>query len=97
MRYTAPAFDAVHETLIVGLTANGYTSSPQPGQLLGLDARNLSTVRWSITLPNNLSLGPGGPTLQGTQLCVSDNVGTLVMYEHRLAADGDHAHLELDL
>ena len=92
VRYTAPAFDALHEQVIVGLTTNAYASGPQQGQLLGLDARNLSTVLWSITLPNYtnnptaaspqgpMPLGPGRPTLLGTQLCVSDNNSTLVMY-----------------
>ena len=93
VRYTAPAFDALHEQVIVGLTTNTYAPGPQQGQLLGLDARNLSTVLWSITLPNYtnnptaanaqgpMPLGPGRPTLQGTQLCVSDNNSTLVMYD----------------
>src|SRR5262249_44852148 len=80
--YTAPVFDKIHETVIVGLTPDTFTSgNPQPGMLLGLDARNLSQVRWSIPLPDNRPLGPGQPTLLGTQLCVSDNVNTLFMYD----------------
>ena len=68
--------------VIVGLTTNAYAPGPQPGQLLGLDARDLSTVRWSITLPNEpVRSAPAVPTLQGTQLCVSDNSSTLVMYD----------------
>ncbi|MBV9933564.1 MAG: hypothetical protein JO367_04615, partial [Actinobacteria bacterium] len=87
LRYTAPAFDPVHETVIVGLTTDYNATSPQPGRLLGLDARDLSQVRWSIALPNNLPLGPGRPTLQGTQLCVSDDFNTLVMYDTGAAPD----------
>ncbi len=81
LRYTPPVFDPIHETVIVGLTANYTATSPQPGRLLGLDARDLRQVRWSLALPNNRPLGPGRPTLQGTQLCVSDNFNTLVMYD----------------
>ena len=89
--YTPPAFDALHETVIVGLTTdNGLPD--QPGRVLGLDARDLSQVRWTLTLPNApgtsnpMPLGPGRPTLQGTQLCVSDNFNTLVMYDTGSAA-----------
>ena len=84
LRYTAPTFDAAHETIIVGLTTAPGGSS-QAGRLLGLDARDLSQVRWSLALPNNLPLGPGRPTLQGNQLCVSDNVNNLVMYDTGVA------------
>jgi hypothetical protein len=78
--YTPPVFDPIHETVIVGLTTDVGLSA-KPGQLLGLDARDLSQVRWSIVLPNNMPLGPGRPTLQGTLLCVSDNFNSLVMYD----------------
>jgi hypothetical protein len=85
--YTAPTFDPVHDTLIVGLTTDSFaTATPQPGQLIGLDARDLSHVRWSLTLPNNLPVGPGRPTLVGTRLCVSDNFNNLVMYDTAAAA-----------
>jgi hypothetical protein len=85
LRYTAPVFDPIHQTLVVGLTAAPGAGS-QPGRVLGLDARDLSQVRWSLDLPNNLPLGPGRPTLQATRLCVSDGVGSLVMYDTGVAA-----------
>jgi hypothetical protein len=87
--YTPPVFDPIHDVLIVGLTVDTYVSNQrQRGQLLGLDARDLTNVRWSITLPNDVSgdnlpvpIGPGRPTLQGTHLCVSDGQQSLVMYD----------------
>jgi hypothetical protein len=84
--YTSPVFDPIHETVIVGLTGIPGDAS-HPGQLLGLNARNLSQVLWTITLPDDPNtnsprlLGPGRPTLLGTQLCVSDNFNTLIMYD----------------
>ncbi|MDN5918123.1 MAG: hypothetical protein L0I76_24015, partial [Pseudonocardia sp.] len=90
LRYTAPVFDPLHDTLIVGLTPYGTVS--EPGQLVGLDARDLSRVRWSIALPDNRPLGPGRPTLQGTQLCVSDNVNTLLMYDTGATPDAAPVH-----
>ncbi|MBV9172420.1 MAG: PQQ-like beta-propeller repeat protein [Chloroflexi bacterium] len=80
--YTAPVYDALHETIIVGLTVDPYIGTVLgPGQLQGLDARDLTRVVWSISLPPETVLGPGRPTLNGTSLCVSDNFGSLVMYD----------------
>jgi hypothetical protein len=87
--YTPPVFDPIHDVLIVGLTVDTYVSDQLVrGQLLGLDARDLTNVRWSIMLPNDgngdnlpVAVGPGQPTLQGTHLCVSDGQQSLVMYD----------------
>ena len=38
LQYTAPAFDALHQTIIVGLVTAGSSGTPVAGQLLGLDA-----------------------------------------------------------
>jgi hypothetical protein len=80
LHYTSPVFDPIHETLIVGLTTDSGLS-PRPGQLIGLDARDLTNVHWTIDLPNNLSVGPSRPTLHGTQLCISNGVNSLLMYD----------------
>jgi hypothetical protein len=86
LQYTPPAFDPIHQTVIVGLATAGGASTSQPGQLMGLDAQDLSKVLWTINLPGIVQygwqgLGPGRPTLSSTQLCVSDNYGSVVMYD----------------
>jgi hypothetical protein len=88
LQYTAPAFDALHRTVIVGLMSAGVAGrlvTPVAGQLLGLDALDLSKVLWTINLPavssdGWMGLGPSRPSLSSTQLCVSDNFGSIIMY-----------------
>ena len=79
LQYTPPVFDALHETVIVGL-ATSFGQESQTGQLLGLDARDLSKVRWSIALqyPNTtnlMPLGPGRLTLRAPS-CASPTTST---------------------
>jgi len=83
-RYTAPIFDPVHDIVIVGIgpaVAGGSGS-----QLLGLDARDLTKVRWSITPPNGMAVGTR-PMLQGRLLCFTDNVNTIAVYDTGAAQD----------
>ena len=48
--------------------------------MLGLDARDLTRVRWSFTPPNGMNIGVN-PVLSGRLLCFTDNVNTIAVYD----------------
>jgi hypothetical protein len=80
--YTSPVFDPVHEVVIVGIYP---LSEYGPGALVGLDARDLSKVRWTINLPGNM--GVTDPTLQGTSLCFTDGAYRMMLYDTGAGAE----------
>ncbi|MBV9325076.1 MAG: hypothetical protein JO352_14945, partial [Chloroflexi bacterium] len=78
LAYTAPVYDPIHQVVIVGLT--NFGAGTAPSHLVGLDARDLTKVRWTITPPNGMNVAVR-PTLQDTLLCFTDNVNTIAMYD----------------
>ncbi|MBV9579402.1 MAG: hypothetical protein JO057_12510, partial [Chloroflexi bacterium] len=82
--YTGVVFDPIHEVVIVGQRNLGQISTPS--QMLGLDARDLTRVRWSFMPPNGMNVGVR-PVLSGTTLCFTDNVNTLAVYDIGSAPD----------
>ncbi|HVG98128.1 MAG TPA: hypothetical protein VNK05_14570 [Chloroflexota bacterium] len=94
MAYTGPVFDPLHEVVIVGLVgAPGL--GPRPGAMLGLDARDLTRVRWSFTPlgPDGAAMIVGGrPVLRGTSLCFTDNRATITMYDTGTAPGDAPSH-----
>jgi hypothetical protein len=87
--YTKPVFDPLHEVVIVSPYAPG-TAAGSP-QLLGLDARDLTRVRWTISTEGGVAIA-GPPTLQGTRLSFTDDRATVCMYDTGEAPDGTPVH-----
>ena len=82
LRYTPPVFDPLHETLIVGLTTNTCATGQQPGQLLGSGrSRPEHRCAGPSRCPTTCRSARAARRCRARQLCVSDNVNTLLMYD----------------
>ena len=83
--YVAPVFDPIHDVVIVGVQRVAHNGPPN--HIRGLDARDLTKVRWSVNTPNDTVVFTR-PTLQNTQLCFTNGFNIIVMYDTG-AARGD--------
>ena len=58
--FTMPVFDALHDLVYVGIAPRDQTDGHSAGVVQALDARDLSTVRWSFATSRRHRRGSGG-------------------------------------
>ena len=76
--YMSLVFDPVHDLVYVGLASESYNDMGRPGQLLALNARDLTQVIWHFDTPTGID---AMPALQGTSLCLSDRDNNIYLID----------------
>ncbi|RPJ38398.1 MAG: hypothetical protein EHM35_04630, partial [Planctomycetaceae bacterium] len=83
--YGLPVFDPVNYLVYVGTQLYGDDLDNTSGQLLALDARDLSKVVWSYTAQASID---AIPVVDGTTLVFGDRTGTIYAFDTQKALAG---------
>lgn len=86
--YRSITFDPIHDLIYVTVASGTSNDQATPGQVLALDARDLTKVRWQFTTPTGID---AAPALNGTQLCFSDRTNRVYLFDTRDALQNSAA------